>query len=219
MKTGQTLLTFCASLLVCTLARGAEIEVLVRDAKGAPVPDAVVYLDTGKGATGTADAPSGPPEAKAEIAQSARQFLPYVTAVQVGTVVEFPNDDDVQHHIYSVSPTKRFEKPLYAPGSHETVLFDQPGLVTIGCNIHDWMIAYVLVLETPHFAKTNEEGRAHLTGLPAGQVRLSVWHPLLRSSASQETSLGGTPTQTEITLSLKPDRRPRRNPSASGTHY
>ena len=86
------------------------------------------------------------------IDQRDKQFIPYVTALQVGTSVWFANTDKIRHHVYSFSPAKKFELPLYAGVPAEPVVFDQPGFVTLGCNIHDWMIAYVAVLTTPYFA-------------------------------------------------------------------
>jgi plastocyanin len=81
-----------------------------------------------------------------------REFTPYVSVIQTGTRVEFPNRDPIQHHVYSFSPAKTFEIKLYSGRSPESILFDKPGVITIGCNIHDWMIAYVLVVPTPYFA-------------------------------------------------------------------
>jgi plastocyanin len=138
---------FLFALLLAPLALAAEPGLLltVQDGKGAPVADAVVSLHA-------LDHPAAalpPPDAPVEIVQRDQEYIPYVTVVRVGTRVDFPNQDDIQHHIYSVSKAKRFEKPLYAPGARETVLFDQPGVVTIGCNIHDWMVAYLVVLPTP----------------------------------------------------------------------
>ena len=146
-----------------------------------------------------------------EVAQKNQTFIPYVTAVAVGTSVVFPNEDTVQHHIYSLSKPKHFEKPLYAPGSHESVVFDQPGVVTLGCNIHDWMIAYIVVLPTPIFFKTPADGTADFREIPAGRYRLDVWHPLLTAPQSREITVAvpGDAAQ-EFVLALKPDRRIRR---------
>jgi len=192
----------------------AELAVTLRDSRGLPVADAVVSL------TPLDAAPAAPAEggAPVEIAQEDQEYVPYVTAVRVGTQVNFPNKDNIQHHLYSVSKPKRFEKPLYASGAHESVTFDQPGVVTLGCNIHDWMIGYVVVLETPHFAKSDQGGAAALDGLAPGRYRLEIWHPRLAKPVAQEI---GVPSSAPVSfsLSLKPDRRIRRAPDGKTGGY
>src|SRR5207244_3930054 len=99
--------------------------------------------------------------------------------VLVGSPVSFPNRDDVRHHVYSFSPAKRFDLPLYVGTPAKPVVFDTPGVVIIGCNIHDWMVGYIYVSESPYFATTDADGRADLTGLPPGRYTARVWHPQL----------------------------------------
>lgn len=205
-----------AALLVAVLRLpAAGIACKLTDQKGAPVADAVVSLvrlDTPEPST----APNG---ATAEIIQQNREFLPYVTAVQAGTTVHFPNRDNVQHHVYSLSKAKKFELPLYSGEAERSVVFDQPGVVTIGCNIHDWMIAYVLVLTTPHFTKTGPDGTAILSVSP-GRYRLEIWHPRLAQPLGQEMTVAETaPAPLAFTLALKPDRRIRRAPDAADGGY
>lgn len=145
------------------------------------------------------------------IAQEDKEFDPYVTPVMTGTRVNFPNRDNVQHHIYSLSKPKRFEKPLYASGASESVLFDLPGVVALGCNIHDWMIGYIVILPTPWFAKSDTGGSAVVSGFPAGRYRLEVWHPRLAKPVTREVMLAAGENPAEaFTLQLKPDRRIRR---------
>jgi plastocyanin len=203
-------------LLATSAARATEAAFTLRDASGAPVADAVVSL-----APLDAPPPAPAPAAKpAVIAQIGEQYQPYVTAIRVGTLVEFPNKDKVQHHIYSVSRAKPFEKPLYESGASESVLFDNPGIVTLGCNIHDWMAAYVVVLETPHFAKTGDDGLAALAALPPGRYTLQVWHPRLPAPLTREVAITATsPLAETIDLRLRPDRRVRRAPVAEGKAY
>src|SRR5207302_8452340 len=132
--------------------RAGSLNVAVKDSKGAPVADAVVY----------AKLPNGSATAKKQaiIDQIDKQFVPYVSAIQVGTSVLFPNKDNIRHHVYSFSPAKKFDLPLYAGVPAEPVTFDKEGFVTLGCNIHDWMIAYVAVVPTPYFKITDKDGRA-----------------------------------------------------------
>jgi plastocyanin len=155
-------------------------------------------------------APVVAPGTQIEIAQEGQEFFGFVTIVQDGTEVVFPNRDTVQHHVYSLSKPKKFELPLYNPGGKESLVFETKGLVTIGCNIHDWMIAYLMVVPTPWFAKTDPAGRAALSA-PPGRYRLEVWHPRLSAPNTQEITLAdGAPVSRDVSLALKPDRRIRR---------
>ena len=195
----------------------SDILVVVTDHKGQPVADAVASL-VPLDAAGTAQpVPSAEP---VSIGQQGEEFDPYVTAIAVGTRVRFPNRDKVRHQVYSLSKTKPFEIPLYGPGTEQTVVFDRPGIVALGCNIHDWMSAYIVVLATPHFMKTAADGRALLASLPVGRYRLDVWHPRLAGESRREVVIapGDTATQT-ISVSLKPDKRIRRAPDGAGGGY
>ena len=126
--------------LALPAASAATVEVQVRDSSGAPVADAVVY----------AMASSGPSEAKpghtVAVEQVDREFIPYVSVVQTGTAVAFPNRDPIMHHVYSFSAPKPFEIKLYTGKSPSEIVFDKAGIVTLGCNIHDWMIGYIAVV-------------------------------------------------------------------------
>ena len=150
-------------------ACAVPLDVLVVDALGAPRAAAVVYLES------AAARAASRPLAGYEITQKERQFQPQVNVVTLGSVVRFPNHDTVRHHVYSFSPTKAFELKLYAGQEANPVTFDQPGLAVLGCNIHDAMVAWVLVVETPHHAITGADGRARLDA-PAGSYRLRAWH-------------------------------------------
>ena len=133
-------------------------------------PLAVVYLE-GSFAKG------GPLPTK-EIVQKELTFIPALLPVQVGTKVEFPNlEEDTYHNIFSYSPAKRFDLGRYRPDERPvpSQIFDMPGLVTLRCDIHEHMRALILVLATPHFVTTDEEGRFRLSGLPAGRYTLKAW--------------------------------------------
>jgi plastocyanin len=191
------------------------VRVLTKDASGMPVADVVAYmipLD--------APPPLHPPAEPVAIVQRDQEFSRYVTPIVVGTRVVFPNRDTVQHHVYSVSPAKKFEIPLYIGDSTETILFDRAGPVTLGCNIHDWMVAYILVLSTPYFAKTGPEGYADISGIPPGHYRLEVWHPRLTAKVGRELTVAGTGDVTQVvSVTLRPDRRIRRAPDADAAGY
>jgi hypothetical protein len=107
-------------------------------------------------------------------------FVPHVLPIQTGTTVTFPNSDNVRHQVYSFSPAKRFQLPLYAGTPAAPVVFDKPGVVAIGCNIHDQMSAYLVVVDTPFFGRT-ADGRVELSGLPGGKYDVRVWYEGMRN--------------------------------------
>jgi plastocyanin len=182
MSRPQTILAILVACAGATLSRAASLEARVLDASGKGVADAAVYaLPAG----GRAD-PRGPRPTVA-IEQADREFVPYVTVVEEGTTITFPNRDPIMHHVYSFSPAKSFEIKLYTGKSPSRILFDKPGVVTLGCNIHDWMIAYVLVVPTPYFARTDALGEAVLRDLPAGTYEVHAWHPRERTAAAART--------------------------------
>jgi plastocyanin len=206
------LLLLLVVLLTARVTAG-ELAVMVKGAKGEPVADVVVSLIP-------LDAAVPPPAATAsgEIAQQNQEFTSYVTVVQAGTKVVFPNKDTVQHHVYSLSKPKKFELSLYNPGAAASFVFDVPGLITLGCNIHDWMLAYLVVVPTPWFAKTGADGGAFITA-PAGHYRLELWHPRLAAPLSQEITLAEGNASREFTVALKQDRRIRRGVTTKSGGY
>ncbi len=216
---------FTASVLACLLAlagpasrlAAGDVVVIVKDTKGQPVTDAVVSLIS---LEVSAPSPLKPPAEPVVISQHGEEFDPYVTVVVVGTQVNFPNLDRIRHQVYSLSKTKPFEIPLYGPGTEQSILFDRPGIVALGCNIHDWMSAYLVVLDTPHFMKTAGDGIARLAEPPAGRYRLDVWHPRLTGESRRDIVVaGGDAAAQTISVTLKPDRRIRRAPDGAGGGY
>jgi plastocyanin len=202
-----------AACIVSAQAAGI-VRVVTRDPAGKPVADAVAYL-----VNLDSPAPVHPPADPVAITQKDQEFSPYVTPIVVGTRVVFPNMDTVQHHVYSVSPAKRFEIPLYIGDSKEAIVFDREGIVTLGCNIHDWMVAYVFVLSTPYFAKTGADGTAEVPGLPPGRYRLAVWHPRAGTVSRDLVVAESDDTTQVVSVVLKPDHRIRRAPDAAGAGY
>ncbi len=214
LLTALAALLCCATTLPAATAAGS-VRVEVNDPKGAPVADAVASLMP------LAAAPElTPPAEPVQISQQDEEFSPYVTAIVVGTRVDFPNRDKVQHHVYSLSKPKRFDIPLYKGESPESVLFDRPGVVTIGCNLHDWMSAHIVVLGTPYFAKSGSDGRASLATVPAGRYRLEVWHPRVAAPVTRELDIAASGTGTQVvSVTLRPDRRIRRAPESGAGGY
>ena len=146
----------------------ATLDVSLLDSQGQPLGNAVLTL--------RGDAPAAA-STDAVVDQRDKQFLPRVLAVRTGTTVSFPNSDNIRHHVYSFSPAKRFELRLYQGTPSEPVVFDKPGLVVLGCNIHDWMLGYIYVTDDPWFAVSDEHGRAAIAELPAGRYAVTLWHP------------------------------------------
>jgi plastocyanin len=183
------------SFLLCALTALAT-EVKVTDAAGKPVMDAAVYAEPVGG-----KAPKG--KLNVAIDQVNKEFVPLVTVMQVDTTVRFPNKDNIRHHIYSFSPGNTFDRPLYSGTEAKPVVFDHVGQVVLGCNIHDWMIAYALVVDTPWFAKTDEHGIARLDDLPPGDYTLKVWHPYQLADAVPQSLKVGAGAETRFAFQLK----------------
>ena len=204
---------FALLAVTASLAHGqnAEIAATVTDAKGKPVADAVIVAVPSDGNLRLSAKPR-----EDVMDQVNKEFLPRVQAVLVGTAVTFPNHDSVRHQVYSFSPAKRFELPLYT-GVPQAVVFDKPGVVILGCNIHDWMVGYIYVSESPHFAKTDAEGKAVLTDLPPRGYVVRVWHPQLSvaedaTRKNVDAARGGR-VDVAWVLILKPEVRLRRAPT------
>lgn len=170
------------ALLFPGVAAAATLSVTVNDAAGRPLSDAVVMLEPASGRLPVK------PMASVEVGQVARQFTPAVTVVTVGTPVNFPNHDTVRHHVYSFSPAKTFELKLYAGVPATPVVFDKPGVAVLGCNIHDQMAAWIVVVDTPHVARTGT-GPAQLAGMPPGTYRLKAWHPSLPADMAPQATM------------------------------
>jgi len=158
----------------------APLNVRVVDASGRPVRDAVVTLYPAGAAARPARAGG-----RYVVAQKDLQFRPFLTVVPVGADVSFPNLDPTKHHVYSFSAAKRFELKLFAKDQSRTVHFDKPGVVALGCNIHDQMSAFVFVTSSAWTARTNTQGIASFADAPNAPTRVALWHPYLRAPGGQ----------------------------------
>lgn len=178
-RSAVTGVLWTAGLLAClaSVASAATLTVDVFDRDGLPVAGVVVYATPLGG-----DSPKRDTDAPPVMDQRGEQFTPHVLVVQTGTAVLFPNHDVVSHHVYSFSRPKPFELPLYKGMAYPPIVFDQPGIVDLGCNIHDSMEAHVVVIDTPYFAVTSANGSAELPDLPAGEYAVEVYTPRLRAS-------------------------------------
>ncbi len=169
----------CLALLAASAASAARVDVQVRGRDGRPVADAVVTIDTPR-------RPAGPIRFSWPYTMSQKNiaFVPHVLVVPVGASVSFPNLDKVRHHVYSFSKPKKFELKLYGQDDTRSVVFDKPGVIAVGCNIHDAMSGFILAVDTPYAAKTDAAGHAILD-VPAGAATLGVWHPSIRAAGNK----------------------------------
>ena len=180
------------------MAGAATVTVEVRSSDGKPLAGAVVLIDAAR-------KPAGPIkfDYAYEMAQKNITFAPHVLIVPVGSTVTFPNRDKVRHHVYSFSKPKRVDLKLYGKEETRSVVFDKAGVVALGCNIHDAMSGFVLVVDTPYAIQTDANGRAAITGVPAGAASVRIWHPTIRTPdnmLSQPATVSATGYSTTYTI-------------------
>jgi hypothetical protein len=176
-----------AALLIALALSGhayaGDLTVSVRGADGKPVPDAVVMVyPNGQPTKGPIKFPWA-----YRVAQQNIQFSPFMLVVPVGADVQFPNLDKVRHHVYSFSPGNKFEIKLYGHEENRTAKMSTPGVVAIGCNIHDKMVSFIRVVDTAYAGKTDANGVVTVRDVPAGAVTAKVWHPYLRGMKNEKT--------------------------------
>lgn len=201
----RALASMVLALCFAASARAGELDLTLATTAGKAVADAVVMVRPDSGVRG------GPRLAGPYVmAQRNTQFQPYVLIVPVGAEVSFPNLDPFHHHVYSFSTPRKFELKLYGKDETRRVTFDRPGVVAIGCNIHDAMSAYIRVVETPWAARTAQSGLAVVRDLPAGPATVTVWHPFLKAADGELTLRVSIPAGGALKLSLAGDLRPSR---------
>lgn len=197
-------------LLVATLhatgvANAADVRGRVLASDGTGVAGAVVFLRT----PATPPAPGTPPRS-AVMDQVDKQFVPRMLPIAVGTEVRFPNHDQIHHHVYSFSRVKSFDLPLSKGEDAAPVLFDAPGVVKVGCNIHDWMMGVILVVPTPVFATTDDGGAFTLRDVPDGDVTIAAWHEASETAiddATRRLTIGaGAAPDLVFTLAVRPEK-------------
>ncbi len=178
-------------------ARASPLVVTVQQRDGRPLAGAVLTADP--------QAMHLPPPAPMSVVvdQADLAFVPDVIVVPTGSSISFPNSDAVSHQVYSFSSTHRFQLPLYRGKPYPPVVFDQPGVVTLGCNIHDNMVAYVIVTAAPFFGRTDAHGGWAVANLPSGRYRVQIFHPRLNEPASTvERIVDVTSDGGQVTLRL-----------------
>jgi plastocyanin len=204
---------FTLASLGPTFVEAADISVTVVDRDGHAIADAVVTVTPARSGI----VPSSGMRT-AVMDQRNLAFTPRVLVVATGTSVEFPNNDTVSHQVYSFSSAKRFQLPLYKGQVHPPVTFDRPGLVVLGCNIHDVMVGYIYVTDAPYFGKTDLGGGYGVKNAPAGEYRIAIWSPYIAdslASLSRTTRVNGNESATisvqlSQALRAQPEPKPRR---------
>jgi len=173
LRRARALLLACA-FAVPASAASLSISVFKRD--GHPLSGAVITAEPESGVPGAAT------PLRAIMDQVDLAFVPDVLVIPVHSTVQFPNSDAVSHQVYSFSSARQFQLPLYRGKPYPPVQFDQAGIVTLGCNIHDNMIGYIVVTAAPFYGRTDARGEWQARDLPAGRYRVRVWHPLLNEA-------------------------------------
>ena len=173
LHAGNTFIRLSFTILILLLVESARAEpmtFLITDPQGRPLENAVLM-----GPPAQVQAP----QSVAIMDQIHKTFVPHVLVIRQGQKVQFPNSDNIRHHVYSFSPAKTFEIQLYAGVPKAPLTFGKPGIVVLGCNIHDSMLGYIVVADSPIAGKAGADGKITLD-IPAGMTRLRLWHPLLK---------------------------------------
>jgi plastocyanin len=193
---------------ICSAEEAAfvQLELSVADHAGAPVPEVAVYL-TALARSASASESESESESNAAKAAAINQheltFDPHLSIIETGTAVRFLNEDAVNHHVFSFSAAKQLNLQVASQAIVEPRIFDRAGLVTLGCNIHDDMLAYILVVDTPHFGKTTANGIVEFAGLAPGLYELSVWTPRVKDSDLPDTQVVEIGAGTAIALKTR----------------
>jgi plastocyanin len=202
--------TFAVTVSLCAMAfsvavDAAVINVLVLGSDGEPIPHVAVFVDGDDAPGNAASTPS------ATMDQVGTQFVPHMLVVETGTAVEFPNSDIVAHHVYSFSKPNNFVLPLYKGDVHAPVTFEHDGVVILGCNIHDGMLGYIVVVNSGVFGVTDAEGRVSLDIDADSSARtVSIWSPRIRDdeNALSKDAASSTDGESELTFKMQKKLRP-----------
>jgi plastocyanin len=162
-----------SSVLNSPALHASEIQGTISSSSG-KVENAVVYINGIEGKTFL------PPKKPVVLNQAGLKFIPHVLTIIVGTTVNFPNSDVVLHNVFSPGYIEKFNLGTYPQGSTKTRTFENPGIVLVLCNIHHEMSAFIIVVETPYFSVTDQNGKYKIDNLPPGKHELAVWHERMK---------------------------------------
>ena len=206
------------SLYLPVIIEAASLTVSIKSTAGDKVENAVITLSGKQKNTIT-----NKHNRTYIVDQIDKTFVPHVKVIPVGSQVNFPNKDNIRHHVYSFSESKKFELPLYKGTPAKPVTFGRPGVVVLGCNIHDWMRGYVYVSDTPYFAKTDKSGNASIQNLPSGEFTLTIWHPqIIKNDIVKPSKVVFTRNEHKVineSINLKPLIKIRRSPAFRRRDY
>ncbi len=193
-------------ILSCFASQAKNTTIRVLDVNKQPLANIVVYVEPEKKSTVIQPILSDRPIATMD--QVNRQFLPHILVVNKDTKIDFPNSDKIKHHVYSFSSAKTFEIKLYRDKSSEPRLFDQVGEVILGCNIHDWMLGYVYVVDTPWFGTTDVQGNINFE-VPEGKYTLKTWHPLFQEVDQSFSQIIDITSDSQFTVNVRAAMNPQ----------
>lgn len=198
-------------LAACMRVHGAELNVAVLDPAGHGSAGIVLVAEP------QFDLPAKRISRTVIMDQRQKQFVPNILVIQSGTGVDFPNSDQIEHQVYSFSPAKTFQLSLYAGHKYAPIIFDRAGLVVVGCNIHDQMIGYIYVTDSPYFARSDEAGQWAAHDLPPGNYRITAWHPRMPDSGNAPLQLMVTVTEGSTASAIFHLTKPLRPSSEHGS--
>jgi len=170
--------------LIPAAVHAGEVSIQIEERKQRSLANTIVEL---VGTNPQALRPSG--ASNTEIKQQNKEFIPLISIVPLGSAVLFSNEDPFQHHVYSVSKGNRFDLPLYQDTPPELIRFDTPGVVKLGCNIHDWMLAFSYVSQSGYLVRTDVSGKANFSDVPVGEYQLRIWNPRMKNNKKVLTSM------------------------------
>ncbi|RVU37899.1 methylamine utilization protein [Hwanghaeella grinnelliae] len=197
----------CAWVVVAGPTAAADVNLSFVDSEGADVQDVVATLEVPDGQPVVASAP-----VEVEVNQYRQSFEPLVTMVPINSDVRFRNSDSFAHHVYSFSKAKSFEHRQSTSGVTEAMTLDKAGLIALGCNIHDHMLAYIYVSDTPYYGLSGKDGFVQMQDVPDGDYVLKIWHPRLKGKAIEKpVTVGGDTVEVRETLELKPPRKVKKS--------
>lgn len=205
------------ALLLATVGHVARAEFLtvkVLDADGQPVPEVVVFAESRDNVA--------PATATAVMDQVDTRFVPHILVVQKGTAVSFPNSDVVAHHVYSFSKPNNFVLPLYKGDAHAPVVFQETGIVILGCNIHDGMLGYIVVVDSDTFGLSDASGKVTLElAVGTGDYLINIWSPRIRDAQADLQKRISRPANldAELVFELRKNLRPPHEAQSSAVQW